>query len=204
LRPDCRKRGSKRYKGTATTISLWTKQPRVRPKATSTRRIQQQNNNKVRGQDTYLYALSGPTLSKANGHPPYKDKHDKEKDTYLYALSGPTLSKANGHLPYKDKHDNEDNTCLIDLDKYTQSKAKPSRQNYKTRNNCKVQGQDTYLIALDEHTQSKAESSRKNKVQSHVQTPGKLTSQDMKKILDHTRIKGHHPDTSSGDTQRAR
>jgi hypothetical protein len=136
------KRGRKRYKGNATTISLWTKQPRVRPKATSTRRIQQQNNNKVRGQDTYLYALSGPTLSKANGHPPYKDKHDKEKDTYL--------------------------------------------------------------IALDEHTQSKAESSRKNKVQSHVQTPGKLTSQDMKKILDHTRIKGHHPDTSSGDTQRAR
>jgi len=70
-------RGRKRYKGNTTTISLWTNQPRVRPKATSTRRIQQQNNNKVQGQDTYLYALSGPTLSKANGHPPYKDKHDK-------------------------------------------------------------------------------------------------------------------------------
>jgi len=144
------KRGRKRYKGNATTISLWTKQPRVRPKATSTRRIQQQNNNKVRGQDTYLYALSGPTLSKADRH-----------------------------LPYKDKHDKEDNTYLIDLDKYTQSKAKPSRKNYKTRNNCKVQGQDTYLIDLDEYTQSKAESSRQTKYRIKYEHQGNLLREYM-------------------------
>ena len=55
LRQDCRKRGSKRYKGTATTISLWTNQPRVRPKATSTRRLQRQSTRTITPQDTRTY-----------------------------------------------------------------------------------------------------------------------------------------------------
>jgi len=50
-------------------------------------------------------------------------------------------------------------------------------------------------ITLDEYTKSKTESSRQNKVRNQAQTPGKLTSQDMEKILDHKRIKGHHPAT---------
>ena len=45
--------------------SLWTKKPRVRPKAISTRNIRQQDNNKVQGQDTYLTALDEITKSKA-------------------------------------------------------------------------------------------------------------------------------------------
>ena len=32
---------------------------------------------------------------------------------YLCALSDPTLSKAERHPPYKDKHDKEDNTCCL-------------------------------------------------------------------------------------------
>ena len=31
-----------------------------------------------------------------------------------------------------------------------------------------------------------------------------INLQEVEKILDHKRIKGHHPSTSSGDTQRAR
>ena len=50
-------------KGT-TPSSLWTKKPRVRSKAISTRNTRQQTNNKVQGQNTYLSALDEYTKSK--------------------------------------------------------------------------------------------------------------------------------------------
>ena len=61
--------------------SLWTKKPRVRPKAISTRNIRQQNNNKVQGQDTYLTALDESTKSKAEAT---RNTTPQETRTYIH------------------------------------------------------------------------------------------------------------------------
>jgi len=61
--------------------SLWTKKPRVRPKAISTRNIRQQDNNKVQGQDTYLTALDESTKSKAEAT---RTTTPQETRTYIH------------------------------------------------------------------------------------------------------------------------